>query len=78
MSGWAEIFQLLPSEDIDCDEMDLCVAMLASLRSGHFDNLAGAILDHDMPVLPQGRTLHGIGGRGTGIGRLKGVFMLWF
>lgn len=77
VGGRAKIFQLLASEDIDGDEMDLSVTVLASLRGGHFDDLARAVLDDDETVLPQSRALHGEGGRGTGIGALEGVFMLW-
>lgn len=31
VGGWAEIFELLASEDIDGDEMDFGVAVLAGL-----------------------------------------------
>lgn len=58
MGGWAELFKLLASEDIDSDEMDLGVTMLASLRGRHIDDLARAVLDHDEAVLSQGRALH--------------------
>ena len=63
-------------EDVNGNEMDLGVAVFAGLRGRHFDDLAGAVLDADETVLPQGGTLHGVGGRGTGIGALKGVLML--
>jgi len=76
VSGRAKIFQLLASEDVNGDEMNLGVAVFARLRSGHFDDLARAVLDDDETVLPQGRALHGVGGRGTGIGALEGVLML--
>ena len=76
MSGRAKIFQLLAGEDVNGNEMDLGVAVFAGLRGRHFDDLAGAVLDADETVLPQGGTLHGVGGRGTGIGALKGVLML--
>ena len=76
MGGWREIFELLASEDIESSDVDLGVTVLAGLRGGHIDNLAGAALDDDETVLSQGRTLHRIGGRGTGIGALEGVFML--
>ena len=58
VGGWAELFKLLASEDIDSDEMDLGVTMLASLRGRHIDDLARAVLDHDEAVLSQGRALH--------------------
>jgi hypothetical protein len=76
VGGWAEIFKLLASEDVDTDEMDLGVAMLASLGSGHFDNLAGTVLDADEAVLPQSRALHGESGRGASVGGVESVLML--
>ena len=51
MGGRAKIFQFLPSEDVDRDEMDLGVTVLASLGSTHFDDFARAALDHDESVL---------------------------
>lgn len=76
VSGRAKIFQLLAGEDVNGNKMDLGVAVFAGLRGRHFDDLAGAVFDDDETVLPQGGTLHGVGGRGTGIGALKGVLML--
>jgi hypothetical protein len=76
VSGRAEIFKLLLGEDVNGDKMDLGVTVLASLGSRHFDDLARTILDHNEAVLPKSRALHRIGGRGTGIGALKGVLML--
>jgi len=76
MGGWAEFFELLASEDIDSNKMDLGVTVLASLGGRHVDDLAGTILDHNEAVLPQGRALHGEGGRGAGIGGLESVLML--
>ena len=62
-----QILELLAGEDVDGDKMDLGVTVLAGLGGGHVDNLARAVLDHDVTVLPQGRALHGEGGRGTGL-----------
>jgi hypothetical protein len=76
VGGWGQIFQLLAGEDIESNQMDLSVAVLASLRGGHINDLAWATLDDNEAVLSQGGTLHRVGGRGTGIGRLKGVLML--
>ena len=76
MSGGTKFFQLLASEDIKRDKMDLSVTVLASLGGGHVNDLAGTALNDDESVLPQCRALHGVGGRGTGIGALKGVLML--
>lgn len=58
----AQLFELLRGEDVDGDQVDLGVTVLASLGGGHFDDLAGTVLDDDETVLPQRRTLHGEGG----------------
>lgn len=76
VGGRAKIFELLAGEDIDGDEMDFGVAVLAGLRRTHFDDLAGAALDDDKAVLPQSRALHWISGRSASIGALKGMLML--
>jgi hypothetical protein len=76
VGGRAQIFELLGSEDVNGNQMDLCVTVLSGLGGGHLDNLAGTVLDDDEAVLPQGRTLHGVRGGGTGIGALEGVLML--
>ena len=62
VGGRAKVFELLAGEDVDSDEVDLGVAMLARLGSGHFDDLARAVLDNDEAVLPQSRALHRIRG----------------
>ena len=72
VGGRAKIFVLLAGEDVEGDEMDLGVTVLAGLGGGHVDNLAGTALDHDETVLSQSRALHGVGERGAGIGRLEG------
>lgn len=76
VGGGAKIFKLLASEDINCNEMDLRVTVLAGFGSAHFDNLAGATLDDDESVLAERRALHRIGGGSTSIGALEGVLML--
>ena len=76
MSGWAEFFQLLASEDIDGNKMDLGVTVLASLRGGHVHDLAGAVLDYYEAVLAKGRALHRKCSRCTGIGAIESVLML--
>lgn len=76
VSGRAKIFELLASEDVNCNKMDFRVTVLAGLRSAHFDNLAGAGLDNDESVLAKRRALHGIGGGSTGIGALESMLML--
>jgi hypothetical protein len=77
VGGRAKIFELLGSEDVNGNQMDLGVTVLSSLGGGHLDDLAGTVLDDNKAVLPQGRTLHGVGLRGTGIGALEGVLMLY-
>jgi hypothetical protein len=77
VGGRAQLFELLVGEDVDGDQVDLGVPVLAGLGGGHFDDLAGTVLDDDKAVLPQGRTLDGVGHGGTGIGALKGVLMLY-
>ena len=66
----------LPGEDVDGDQVHLGVTVLAGLGGGHFDDLAGTVLDDDETVLPQGRALHREGRRGTGIGALEGVLLM--
>jgi hypothetical protein len=76
VGGGAEILELLAGEDVDSDQVDLGVTVLAGLGGAHVDNLAGTALDHDVSVLPESRALHGEGGRRTGVGRVEGVLML--
>lgn len=61
MGRGAEIFELLPSKDVDGDEMYLGVTVLAGLGGGHVDDFAGTALDDDEAVLPQSGALHGEG-----------------
>jgi len=76
VSGRAKFFELLASEDVNSNQMDLGVTVLSSLGGGHVNDLAGAVLDHNEAVLSQGGTLHREGGRGARIGGVEGVFML--
>lgn len=75
VGGWAKFFKFLAGEDIDGNKMDLCVTVLTGLGGGHIDDLARTVLDADETVLSQGRTLHGVGGRGASVGGLEGVLM---
>lgn len=72
----AKVFKLLASKDVDGDEVDLGVTVLARLGSGHFDNLARAVFDYDEAVLPQSRALHRVRGRGASIDALEGVLLM--
>lgn len=76
MGRRAEILELLAGEDVEGDKVDLGVAVLASLRGRHVDDLARAALDDDVTVLTQSRALHREGRRRTGVGGLEGVVML--
>lgn len=76
MGGGRQILELLAGEDVDGDQVDLGVTVLAGLGGRHVDDLAGAALDNDVAVLSQGRALHGVGGGGTGIGALEGVLLV--
>lgn len=77
VGGGAKLLKLLAGEDVNGDQVDLGVTVLASLGGRHVDNLAGTALDDDETVLPEGRALHGEGQRRTGVSRVEGVFMLW-
>jgi len=72
----AQVLHLFAGEDVNGNEMNLGVAVLASLGGGHVHDLARAALDHDMTVLAQSRALHGVGRRGAGVGGFEGVLML--
>lgn len=76
VGGGGQIFELLASEDVDGDQVDLGVTVLSSLGSRHVDDLAGTTLDHNVTVLTQSRALHREGSGGTGIGAVEGVLML--
>lgn len=81
MGGRAQLLELLSGKDVNGDQVDLGVTVLASLGSGHVDDLARAVLDADETVLAQSRALHGVGGGSTGISLgldLEGVVALYF
>lgn len=71
VGGRREILQLLAGEDINGDNVDLGVTVLARLGGGHLDDLARATLDDNVTVLSQSGALHGEGGGGTGVGRIE-------
>lgn len=66
-----QILNLLVSEDINGDEMALGVTVLAGFGGGDVNNLAGAVLDHNVTVLADGTSLHGEGLGGASIGGLE-------
>ena len=76
VSGGAKLFQLLTSEDVNRDKVDLGVTVLPGLGGRHIHNFAGTVLNNNETVLPQGRALHGISSRCTRISGVERVFML--
>lgn len=78
MGGGAEILELLASEDVDGDQVDLGVTVLAGLGGRHVDDLAGTVLDHDVATLAESRALHGVGGGRTSVDGVEGVLMLLY
>jgi len=58
VGGGADIFHFLAGEDVDGDQVDLGVTVLAGLGGAHVDDLARPAFDDDVAVLPQGRALH--------------------
>lgn len=72
-----QVFQLLARENVNGDQVDLGMAVLASFGGAHVDNLARAVLDDDETVLAQGRTLHRKGERCAGIGAVELKLMLY-
>ena len=75
VGGGGDIFQFLASEDIDGDQVDLGVTVLASLGGGHVNDLARTALDDDVSVFAQSRALGGVGEGGTGTCLLELVLM---
>jgi hypothetical protein len=76
VGGGAKLFVLLGSEDVNTNEMDLGVTVLAGLGGGHVYDLAGAVLDADETVLPESGTLHGESGRSAGAGLAEVMVVL--
>ena len=76
VGGGAKLFELLGGEDVDGDQVNLGVTVLAGLGGGHVDDLARAVLDDNVTVLAESGTLHGVGGRGTRISGVEGHLML--
>jgi len=76
VGGRGYIFELLTGEDIDGDEVNFCVTVLARLGCGHINNFAGPALDHDVSVLPESRALRRVGERGPRTGILEGLVVL--
>lgn len=77
VGGGGEILKLLAGEDISGNQVNLGVTVLSSLGGRHVNDLARAVLDHNVAVLAQSRTLHGEGLRGSGISGLEGDIVLY-
>lgn len=73
--GWAKIFKLLASEDVNGDEMDFGVTVLSGLGGTHLNDLTRARFDNHEAVFAERRALHRISGRGASIGALESVPM---
>jgi len=50
VGGRAEFFQLLRGKNINGDQVDLGVTVLAGFRGAHLDDLARATLNDDVPL----------------------------
>lgn len=75
MGGGREIFQLLAGEDIESDDVNLGVTVLASLGGRHINDLAGTTLDDNVTVLSQSGALHGVSRGRTSVGGLEGLML---
>jgi hypothetical protein len=75
VGGGGEIFQLLAGEDIESDDVNLGVTVLASLGGRHINDLAGTTLDDNVTVLSQSGALHGVGRGRTSVGGLEGLML---
>jgi len=76
VGGGTDVFEFLSSEDVDRNQVHLCMPVLASFGGGHINDLARPALDHNMTILPEGTALHREGERGTRGGLLKRLVML--
>lgn len=75
VGGGGQILELLAGEDVDGDDVDLGVTVLASLGGGHFDDLAGTALDDNVTVLAQSRALHGVGAGRTSVSGFESLLL---
>jgi len=76
VGGWAEIFELLASENIDSDQVNFGVTVFAGFGGAHLNDLARTALDDDKAVLTEGRALHRIGSGGARIRALESVTLM--
>ncbi len=73
-----KFFVFAASEDVNSNHVHLSVTVLAGLRCGHINDLAGTVLDNHEAVLLDRRALHGDGGRRTGVGIFELLNFLFF
>lgn len=71
VGGGRQILELLAGEDVNGDQVDLGVTVLAGLGGRHINDLAGTALDDNVSVLAESRALHGEGQGSTGGGTLE-------
>lgn len=53
VSGWTDVLILFVGENVQSDQVDFGVSMLASLGGTHLHDFAGTSLDHDVSILAQ-------------------------
>ena len=53
--------------DIECNHVELGVAVLPGLGGGYLHDLGGMVLNHDEATLAESRSLHGEGLRSPGV-----------
>ena len=68
---WRNVFVLAASEDVNGNQVNLCVSVLAGLRGRHVDDLARTALDHNVTVLAESRALLRVGNRSSGVSGLE-------
>lgn len=50
VGGWAKLLHFLSGEDVDGDQVNLCVTVLPGFGGAHFDDLARALFNDDVSV----------------------------
>ena len=67
MGGGAKLFELLGGEDVDGDQVNLGVTVLAGLGGGHLQHLARLVLDKDHVALLDVARAGRVGVRAVGV-----------
>lgn len=73
-SQWEK--SLLLTEDVEGDHVNFSVTVLASLGSGHIDDLAGFALDHDEFTLSESRALLWVSKGSSGLSSFEFVIFV--